>query len=286
MVDVLYRSSMNVSPHPAIFPSTHNRRFRTKDHSPVYLDAAPIAVNNKIKAIQARKTPLTLLSSDHDHTDIRQLNFGYNGGVTTSRTDFSVLTAERLVDRSKDIRLDRYSKRQNARQSVLSTTSIAQHSSVWPKCQVSSVGNKHNHVQSNSITNTPPAVRSIKNKSSPGGKIPDINRRRNRQPFAEQANTLTPIETQKKSILKTRPSQVKMHSSLDRIHNNTNHNHFTAYETEEDDDDDENILLDDEENTNIVMDEEFERYLQAALIKCADWLIKYVFNQTVDEINA
>ncbi|CAF3443236.1 unnamed protein product [Rotaria socialis] len=274
---------MNVSPHPVIFPSTNHRRFRTKDHSPMFFDAAPIAVNNKIKAIQARKTPLTLLSSDHDHTDIRQLNFGYNGGVTTSRTDFSVLTAERLVDRSKDIRLDRYSKRQNARQSVLSTTSIAQQSSVWPKYQVTSVGNKRNHIQSNSITNTPPAVRSIKNKSSPGGKMPDINRRRSRQPLAERANTLTPVEPQKKSILKTRPSQVKMHSSLDRINNNTNHNHFTTYETEEDDD--ENILLANEENTNIVMDEEFERYLQAALIKCADWLIKYVFNPTVDDIN-
>ncbi|CAF2579277.1 unnamed protein product [Rotaria sp. Silwood2] len=257
---------MNISSQPVVLPTNH-RRFPTRNYSPMVFNASPIAVSNKIKAIQARKTRLTPLPTDHDYTDIRRLNFGYSGGVTSSRTDFSVFTAERLVDRSKDIRLDRISKRNPPRPSVLSTN-VNQQSLLWPGYQASNEGNKQHPIPSNPPTITSPAVRSFKNKSLPCGKIPDINRRQNRQLHNDRQSSITPNEQQKKSILRTKPPQIQIHNSADR----TNNNDLRTYETEEDEE-------------NICIDEEFERYLEAAIVKCADWLIKYVFNQTVDEQN-
>lgn len=285
MVDVLYRYPMNVSSSSQmILPSPYQRRYTAKKHTPMFFDSAPVAVSNKIRAIQARKTPVTLVPNDNEYTDIRPLNFGYTGGVTTSRTDFSVLTAERLVDRSKDIRLDRINKRNNARQSVLSRTSIAQQSSVGLRYQGSHVNDRKTQLQSNSTTNTSPGVRSSKNKSSSGGKMPEINRNRTREPLTDRENSLTPVEPQKKSILKTRTLHPRLHSSADRINqNNKKKNIVKIYDTDEDDY--ENILLDEDENDQMGMDEEFERYLESAISKCADWLIKYVFDQTVEDTN-
>jgi hypothetical protein len=239
---------MNVSSQPLVLPTNYHRRLLTTPttpHSSMFVNASPIAVSNKIKAIQARKTRLTLLPTNHDYTDMRPLNFGYNGGVTHSRTDFSVLTAERLVDRSKDIRLDRISTRQPPRPSVLSTTSTNQQSLLWPNYQSSTGCNKHLQTQSNSTTITPPAT---KNKS-PGGKMPDIPRHRNRR------NSLTPIEPQQKSTVKKNP--------ITNTPRRTNH-----FLMNEGDEDDENLI-----------DDEFEQYLEKAIVKCADWLIKYVFNE-------
>ncbi|CAF0885892.1 unnamed protein product [Rotaria sp. Silwood1] len=253
---------MNVSSQPVVFP--------TKNYSSMVFNASPIAVSNKIRAIQARKTRLTPLPNDHDYTDIRRLNFGYNGGVTNSRTDISVLTPERLVDRSKDLRLDRIPKRLPPRSSVLSTN-INQPSLLWPGYQASNESNKQHQIPSNPPTITSPtAVRSCKNKSLPCGKIPDINRRQNRQLYNDRQSSLTLNEQQKKTILRKKPSQIQIHNNtIEKINNN---NDLQTYETEEDEE-------------NIPIDEEFERYLETAVVKCADWLIKYVFNQTIDKQN-
>ncbi len=43
-------------------------------------------------------------------------------------------------------------------------------------------------------------------------------------------------------------------------------------------------MYESEEDENVpVVDEEFEAYVQKAMVKCADWLIKYVFDKTYDE---
>ena len=34
-----------------------------------------------------------------------------------------------------------------------------------------------------------------------------------------------------------------------------------------------------EEEAEIVIDKEFEEYFENAIVKCADWLMKYVFNE-------
>ena len=256
---------MNLSSQPLVLPINHRRRFlSTTTHSPMFIDASPIAVSNKIRAIQARKTRLSHLPTNPDYTSVRPLNFGYNGGVSSSQTNFSVFTAERLVDRSKDTRLDRISTRQLPRPSVLSTTSTNQQSLLWPHYQSPGGGNKQLPTQSNSTTITSLAVRSTKNKS-PGGKIPDLSRRRNRQPLIDRQNSLTPNESQQKSTLKTKPLQISMINSAEMTnHNNNNNHHLPTYESDDNDE-------------NIPMDEEFEQYLQSATIKCADWLNKYIF---------
>jgi hypothetical protein len=252
---------MNVSSQPLVLPSNHHRRFLPTSYTPMFLNASPIAVSNKIKAIQARKTRLTLVSTDAVSTDIRPLNFGYHGGVTNSRTEFSVLTAERLVDRSKDIRLDRISTRQTHRPSFLLNTSNNQQSFLWSNYQPSTACNKNHQTQLYTTITTPPAIGSPKNKSS-GSKIPDIPRRRNRQSLMDQHNSLIPIEVKQKSASKPQPSQNVVVKSRESTNNNLN-----TLPTSESDDNDENLH----------MDEEFEQYLEKAIVKCADWLIKYVF---------
>lgn len=243
---------MNVSSQPLVLPiNQHRRRFLTTTHSSMAIDACPVAVSNKIKAIQARKTRLNSLPAESGYTDIRPLNFGYTGGVTNSKANVTVWTAERLVDRSKSIRLDRIPTRQPSRPSVLSTTNTTQQSLLWPNYQSSTLGHKKLQIHSNSTTITPPAIGSIRKKSA-GIKMPEIPRRQNRQPLIDRQNSFTPVEPQQKSLETT-------------INNN-----LPTYETEQEQDEEEEILI----------DQEFEQYLDKAIIKCADWLIKYVFKET------
>ncbi len=236
------------------------------------MDASPIAVSNKIKAIQARKTRLNPLPTDTSYTDVRPLNFRYNAGVTNPKANVTVWTAERLVDRSKDLRLDRISTRQLPRPSPLSTTSINQPSVQWPNYQVSTLGNKKLRTHSNSTTTTPPAISSIKNKT-PGGQMPEIPRRGYRQPLADRQNSFIPVKPQQKS-----PQNLIRHSS-ERIINN---NPLPIYEPEEEEEEDDNNEREEEEEEEkeeeeVPVDKEFEQYFERAIVKCADWLLKYVF---------
>jgi hypothetical protein len=222
----------------------------------MFVNASPIAVSNKIRAIQARKTRLTLLSTDAIYTDIRPLNFGYSGIGTSSRTELSVFTAERLFDRSKDIRLDRISTRQTNRPSILLNTSNNQQSLQWSNDQPSTTCNKQYPT-----TLTPPFIGSSKNKSS-GSKIPDISRHRSRQTLFDQNNSVLPSKAKQNSTSKIQPSQNLVLKSRESTNNN-----ITNLPTSESEAD--------EENMNV--DEEFEQYLEKAIVKCADWLIKHVF---------
>jgi len=259
---------MDVSSQSIVLPTPHRRRYLTTTHTPIFIDTSPIAVSNKIKAIKARKTRLNPIPTNSGYTDIRPLNFGYNGGVShsNSNSNVTVWTAERLVDRSKGIRLDRISTRQPPRPSALSATSTNQQSLLWANYQPSTVGNKQLQTNSNTRTITPTAIESIKNKS-PGGKMPEIVRRRNRQPLIDRQNSLTPVELQAKSF----------QSPIFNFPERTTNNNLLGCETEEEEEEREV-----EEEDNVVMDKEFEQYFERAIVKCADWLMKYVFNEKND----
>ena len=251
---------MNLSPQPIVLPNNHHRLLT--------INASPIAVRNKIKAIQARKSRLTV-PSYYDSTEIRPLNTHNAHGLTNSAASFTVITAERLVDRSKDFRLDRISSRQPPRSSILTSTSVNQPSFLWTNYNSSNGFNKQQQAatHSNSTTITPPGRDSSKNKSS-GGKIPDIPPpRRSRPSLPEQPTSLTPINTRAKSSLKPKSPLIRANHSSQR----TNHRHLAIYES---DDEKENLML---------IDKEFREYLEKATVKCADWLIKYVFDQKLDE---
>jgi hypothetical protein len=249
---------MDVSSQALVLPTNYRRQFLTTTRSPMFIDACPIAVSNKIKAIQARKTRLNALTTNTGYTDIRHLNFGCTTGVTNSKGNFTVWTAERLVDRSKDVRLERIPTRQPARRSVLSTTSTNQQSLFWPNYQPSVIGNKKLQTKSNSTITPPPqppAIGSIKNKPA-GGQMPEISRRQNRPPLVDRQNSFNPTELPQKSPERT-----------------INHN-LPTDETEEEEDEEE-----EEEEEEIVPDKDFEQYFDQAIVKCADWLLKYVFNE-------
>ena len=115
-------------------------------------DSSPIAVRNKIKAIQSRKPRLTI-PTYYDSTEIRPFP------LLHSSASFSVITAERLVDRSRAFR--QAAAMPTGRPSVLSSTSFAS--------------------QSNAFHRMP--------------EIPP--RRRSRPTVIERHNTLTPIDSTK-----------------------------------------------------------------------------------------
>lgn len=272
---------MNVSAETIPYPinhSVHRRKVPTK-HSSMYVSSSPLAMNNKIRAIQTRKSRITL-QSYCDFTDIRPLNIAQNGRMYNSTTSFSNLSPEKLVERSKELRLARIAARPNLGTSVLSTTSIAnQQSLIWPQNNSSNAFGQENQI------NSPTA-----HKSSIAN-MPDILQRTHR---TNTTNTRTLLnEQQNKSIPKTKPSIPKAYDrtiakvkssfpstnpALTPIFHNDyfkqmNTNAIQFYESEED-----------EENNPIEIDEEFEEYVQKAMVKCADWLIKYVFDKTYDQI--
>lgn len=268
MVDILFRSSMNVVSQPLAIPATHQRRIERSARSPLFLSAAPVAVSNKIRAIQARKTRITLVSTNAVHTDVRPLNFNCKSGVAKSRTDFPVFTAERLVDRSKDFRLERISARQPSRPSTILQTSNNQASLLWPNRSPSAKFSKQINSQSNSTAHTPTALDAIKPKSAVR-KMPEVPTRPARQLSVDALNPLLPDDVRDKSKSKPHTSRVARFKSHDRLTHQQHHpqqqpQKQPTQESENEDDD-------------LQMDEEFEEYLEKAIVKCADWLIKYVF---------
>lgn len=285
---------MNVSSEPFAFPINHHRRVLTNKHSSMFVSASPIAVNNKIRAIQTRKPRITL-QSYYDFTDIRPLNIGHNGGINSSTT-LSNLSPEKLLERSKELRLSRIAARQslNPRPSVLSTISTANQASlIWP-----SYNSPHGFAKPNNAES--PSMSPIMNKSS-NVHIPEIHQRSSRaqtiarQPLTEQQNLLSSTESRHKSLPKTKssapktfqrmiskskspfpssntqPLNISQNDHSKQTNNiNNNPNIFHLYESEEDDD---HVMI---------MDEEFQEYLQKAIVKCADWLIQHVFDKKYD----
>ena len=268
---------MNVSAETIPYPvnhSVHRRAMLTK-HSSMYVNSSPLAMNNKIRAIQTRKSRITL-QSYCDFTDIRPLNIAQNSRMYNSTTSFANLSPEKLVERSKELRLARMAARPNLGTSPLSTTSINnQQSFIWLPNHSSTVLGQENQI-------TSPTA----NKSSVIN-MPEIAQRthRTRTTVNEQPN---------KSISKTKPSIPKAYDRTmakakspfpstnpatapifqNEYFKQMNQNFGQFYESEEDEG----------ENHPLEMDEEFEEYVQKAMVKCADWLIKYVFDQTYDQI--
>jgi hypothetical protein len=291
---------MNVSSETLPFPVNHhaNRRVLPTKHSSMFVSPSSIAVNNKIRAIQTRK-PRINLQSFYDFTDIRPLNIAQQGRISNSTNTFANLSPEKLVERSKELRLGRLTTRQNLRPSVISSNSTAnQQSLIWPSYDSPTAFFKQSQVEP--IIMSPTAFGPIMNKSSMGN-IPDIHQRLNRTqtttarpPLIEQPINLIPVDARHKSSFKTKSSIPKAYDRtiakmkspfvssnvqpLPMFQNDYfkqfNNNIIQIYESEEDD-----------ENAPFVMDEEFEGYVQKAIVKCADWLIKYVFDKTYDEID-
>jgi len=283
MTDVLFRFPMNVTTETLPFPLTthqkHHRTFTNK-HKSMLINASPIAVSNKIRAIQTRKSRINLHSC-YDYTDIRPLNLTNQTNGQSTR-----VSPEKLVERSKELRLGRISTRTNPRPSVLSTTSVTNQTSlIWPSCNSQTVFAKETP-----SGDSPTTVTHAMNKSM-NVPMPDIVQRSSRaqtitrQPLGEQQpNILSSIETRHQSLPKTKSSKPKIIypnvpkpkvDSLQLISNEnvrqvntTTANDTKLYSSEEDDG--EGVLI---------MDDEFKAYFQKAIVKCADWLMKYVIDK-------
>jgi hypothetical protein len=287
---------MDVSSAAPAFPlNQHHRRLLTKTHSPMIVNASPIAVNNKIRAIQTRKPRITL-QSYYDYTDIRPLNIGNTSGTLNSPRNIPNLSPERLVERSKELRLGRVSARPNPRASVLSTTSITnQQSALWTN--VNSPMGFAKQPQANSSTTVIPPLNKLSTNN-----VPDIQVRltrvptATRQPLIEQQNSPTPVEPRHKSLPKTKTSIPKAHhrtvpkskSPFPISHAQPlqiSHNDYSKHSNYNNNNNIIRLCESEDDETVPIMDEEFEDYLKKAVVKCADWLMKYVFDQKHDENN-
>ncbi|CAF1031052.1 unnamed protein product [Rotaria sordida] len=297
---------MNISSETITYPIDHHHHHNhilNGTHSTMYTNASPIAVNNKIKAIQARKSRITL-QSYYDFTDIQPLNLSNTGGTTNS----SNLFRQKLLERSKDLHFNHISTHRNSRPSILSSISTTNHHSlIWPSYNTSNGFIKQLQTNSPTMSSTtiglPINKSSNNNNNNNNNNMPDIYQRSNRtqtityQPLTEQQNSSIFIEPRHRSLPKMKSSipktfyrraskdkssfPISHNQPLKILHkdyskqskNNTNANIIHLYESEEDN-----------ENMPIV-DEEFEEYLQTSTIKCANWLIKYVFDKEFDDNN-
>ena len=248
----------------------------------MFVSASPLGNNNKIRATPARKPRITL-QAYYDFTDIRSINISNAAGITSSSANFSTLNPEKLVERSQDIRLGRIAPRHSVRPSLLASTStLNQQSFVWPSYNS-------------------PALTPTRNRS-PAGHMPEIYQRPSRAqtlsraPFTDQQNTLTSAEPRHKSLTKAKATVPKayprtiskskspfptsrsqaMPAVAKEVLKPAAKTPIRMYESEEDDGEEDEKLL--------VVDAEYEDYVEKAMIKCADWLIKYVFDQKYEDI--
>jgi hypothetical protein len=217
-VDLAFsRSSMQVSNQPLSL-SNNRRALLTTAHSAMLINASPVAVRNKIKAIQARKARFTI-PSYYDSTDIRPLNFSH--GVASATANITVITAERLVDRSKDVRPS-FTSNASSNQPVLPwTTSFNSSSDFNRKVPTNSSFTTFNESTRNKLTSV---------------QMPRI-----RPSFSQQPQL--PALTLPR---RTHPAPIE-----------------------------DNPIRDDDD------DDELSQYLEHSLMKCADWLMKYVFNEPI-----
>ena len=286
MVDLSFRSSLCISSELFTVPSNRQyRRLLPPPQSSMFVSASPLAANNKIRPTPTRKPRITL-QAYYDFTDIRSININNAAGITSSSANFSTLNPEKLVERSQDIRLGRIAPRQTVRPSLLSSTStLNQQSFVWPSY--------------NSPVLTPTRNR------SPTAHMPDIHQRPSRAqtlaraPFTDPHNILTSAEPRHKSLTKTKaaiprayqrtisksksPYPTSRSQAMPAVAKEVSKPVVTATKTpirmcesEEDDDEEEQKLL--------TADAEYEDYVEKAMVKCADWLIKYVFDQKYEDI--
>lgn len=271
---------MNITAETVPYPVNHTLHRRTipVKHSSMYVSASPIAVSNKIRAIQTRKSRINLQTC-YEHTDIRPLNIGQTSRMYNSSTSFNHISPEKLVERSKELRLGRLAARAVLGTSVLSNTSVAnQQSFICPNNNSTITLGQDNGL------NSPIGMKSSV------VHMPEIAQRTHRTQASnirtspnEQQNAPVLPESRNKSIPKSKPPVPKTNDRTVTkakspnpvvapiFHNDyfkqMNNNPIQLCKSEED-----------VENP-LEIDEEFEEYVQKAMVKCADWLIKYVFDQ-------
>ena len=195
---------MQVSNQPLSLPN-NRRALLTTTASAMLINTSPVAVRNKIKAIQARKPRFTI-PSYFVATDISPLNFSHG------TANITVLTAERLVDRSKYVRRS-FTSNASTNQPVLPWTSSFKSSSDFNR-----------KLPTNSSFTT-------FNEST-----------RHKLPVVQMPRIRSSLSQQPQLPALTHPTPIDDHPI--------------------DDDDD-----------------ELSQYLEHSLLKCADWLMKYVFNE-------
>ena len=203
---------MQVSNPPLSLPN-HRRTLLPAAHTTMLINASPVAVRNKIKAIQARK-PRCTIPSYYDYTDIRPLNFSQ--GVASAPARITVFTAERLVDRSRDVR-----------PSLTSNASTSQPVLRWTT-SFNSSSDFNRKLPMNSSTATFNESTRIK--------LPTVATPHIRPSFSQQPSLPALILPRR-----THPTPI---------------------------DDD-------------PIDDELSEYLKHSELKCADWLMKYVFNEPI-----
>lgn len=219
----------------------------------------PMIVNNspnKIRQVPGRKSRITL-QAYYDFTDIRSINLNNS------------LRPEKMIERSQEIRL---AGNKTSRTSFVSSNStLNQNSYYWTSFNSNGLSATKNRASIIAMPEIGPRPSRSKNPS--------------RQGFVEQRNASTPVEPKYKLLSRTKTtmpksfhrtitkskspmitSRVQPTQFLPKETNNILNNQM--YESEEDDG-----------NVPQVIDVEYQNYLSKAMTKCADWLIKYVFDQ-------
>ena len=241
----------------------------------MFVSATPVTVNKKIRGSQPHKPRLTL-QAYYDFTDIRSINLANTPGITSSSASFGNLSPEKLVERSQDLRLGRLpATPTNVRSSFLPSTSVShQQSSIWPNYASAILSPSTGHAPdvpartTRAHTTARPAVNDQQNSFV---HVEPRNRSFARtKTYLPKANArATPKGKSSLVLSRSQPlaatsqidySRVRKINAVDAYESARNHDHLP------------------------VLDSEYDDYLEKAMIKCADWLIRYVFDKTYENI--
>ena len=303
MVDLLFRYPTTVSSETlnSSINHRHHHYVVAGTRSPMYASASPVAVENKIRAIQKRKSRI-ILQSYYDFTDIRPLNIGNSGGTTNISESFSNISPQKLLEHSKNLRLGRLSTNHNSRPSVLSRTSTTNHQSSNTSGYNSPIGFAKQS-QANSSTVSSNVHKSQIDKPS-ARKMPNVTQDSNRahppvayKTLTEKQTSLITAQPRHKFFPKAIPStpkayyrtiphsgkppfpttpmqslQVSTDNYLKESKNIQSSKLIDIHKKQDND-----VA----KNTSII----HEEYLRQSIVKCADWLIKYVFDKEYDGID-
>lgn len=285
MLDFAFRNGRN--------PSSYQHHHRLLP--PMFVSASPVGTR-----IQSRKPRITL-QAYYDFTDIRSINLtqanGGTGGLNSSSANFSTLNPEKLMERSQELRLGRLAAAQSsarspaARPSMLSSTMSFNHQSLlWPSYNAPSFSATRNRSPSNHI---PEIFHHRTSRAANPSRTAlldsfQLGPNETRQKSLSKSKTTTPMKTSyQRQISKSKSPYPTSRSQAIAVAPVTTHAKepskptppIRMYESEEELETDEFHLAE----PNI--DAEYDDYIQKAITKCADWLIKYVFDQNYEQID-
>ena len=275
MTELLLRTSRNVSSDLVSPAKNSTLTFRSSQPS-MFISGS----SKRIRPTQTRRPRITL-QAYYDFTDVRSINFHNGNGFNNSSSNFSRIKPEKLVERSRDLRLG--ITQANRSSMISSHINLNQPSSLWP------------NFHSNSLTPTTNRSNIVP--------MPDISHRTSRAQSLSRTGIIdrqispSPIESKSKTYSKTKINQNKITPRLvgqskspfvtPRVSqpmiikeiaqppaNKLVDIHICQSEEQDENNDQQAALVDD--------------YLTKAMSKCADWLIKYVFDQKfeyVEEVN-